>query len=242
MLEQPLYRSKTSWHPLRRSTVFKNCSILLWFSCMTSSPSEAYSDITKGLILKKLIEERGGPTIYEWLWGLDPPSPFVLVLLLSVFSLLVGWALQLLIHYFDDPNKEEYSRGIRWAAYTALVIPLAGFKDASIVTIDEWLIRAAIIITLYTALAFISGYLASLIKNQFGKPNIDTREFYETALLELESGQLDKGLWSQCLAKSKGKEPAARANYLKARSADLVKLSKSQTHTTRQCTQIILAH
>lgn len=203
-----------------RATAVLGCSTFIWFGSVMPS----FSDFLLEMAREQAAQERGGLTIVEWIWGFsDQPSVIQVVGLNFVFSAVVGVVLHLLIIHFDMPDKEEFSQGIRWAAYVALLIPFVGFQGATDFTITEWLVRSTFIIGFSTLFAFVAGYVFAFIRNKFWTPNAGSRKFYETALAELETSTIVKGLWAQCLAKSNGDETAARANYLKIRAADLKK-------------------
>lgn len=199
------------------------CTATVWLNQTASAFAEpgVFTKALQELVDEQAIAKRGGPTIVEYLFKSDPPAPLVLHVLLLGFSLAVGFFLMKMILLFDDTKNSGYSTGIRLSAYAALLVPIVGFKDAASVTIQEWLIRGSIVTILYTALAFVLGYAYSLLKNKYGQPTVDSREYYAAALTELDSGRVDRGLWAQCLAQANGNDAQSRAAYLRLRSKNL---------------------
>jgi hypothetical protein len=212
-----------------RSKHILSCSIVFLLSSAASSTGGSFDDALDATIRQKFIEQRGGPTIVEWFWGPEPPSPLISGTLILCGLALIGWGLRYLILLPHRSRNEEYPRGILWAANVAFLSSIAGYRGADNLPVASWLPQTVIVIVLWTGLAFIAGYITTLAKDRFAAPDAEARKFYETALGELENGQLDRGLWAQCLAKSNGNESSAKAIYLKTRSADLAKLLKSRT-------------
>ncbi len=173
------------------------------------------------------IKERGGPSIVDLIWGSYPPSEGIVVLVLGTAGLVLGYGLYRALLLCQKPNKPAFSQGIRWAAFTAIVLPNAALIGSSQVTATETFFKLLVILVSYCAVAFALGsaywHFKDRLKNRSKPLDEATRAFYSSALQELNLNTPDAGLWAQCLAKAKGDEAVAKANYLTARAADLSK-------------------
>jgi hypothetical protein len=68
-----------------------------------------------------------------------------------------------------------------------------------------------------------------------GQPSPSDQQFFAQAYSELETGQLNIGLWATAVAKSSGNEAKARSMYIKYRAADLRRQSTGDTVTGGSC-------
>lgn len=114
--------------------------------------------------------------------------------------------------------------GVRWMANAALVLPIASTHRVAQVSWDEFIIGAAVLVVAGMVVTFVLGCLFHLVREALAASSSGGREQYQTAFEEFSRGQLDTGLWAQCLAKADGDEIVAKARYLKVRAAELARL------------------
>lgn len=204
--------------------------LILLLSYLSVLPTKAEDDIVakalKEYVARENDRERGGPSIVNLIWDYDPPSPALVIALTALVALLIGLALSRALLSFENPQKPAINHGLRWASNIALLIPFVAFRRASSVSATELAVSSIVIIVMYTVAAFALGYGYHHFKNYRAASGPAARKFYAVALEELNRNEPDPGLWAQCLSKTNGNEAVAKANYLKARAADLSKNSQ----------------
>jgi hypothetical protein len=140
-------------------------------------------------------------------------------------------------------------------SFAALATPAVSFRDASKDPAIDVLAKFVFVGGALWASAFAMGLMygliktraypilneqaTSLIRENTRLGDAEMRVFYSTALNELNNNIPDAGLWAQCLAKTKGNEPAAKAKYLETRARELAKLATAQAREATQTPQTI---
>lgn len=113
--------------------------------------------------------------------------------------------------------------GASWMANAALMLSIASTFRVAEVSWGEFVIGAVSLLVAGAISAFALGCLFQLARETVTFSNSGSREHYQAAFEEFSRGQLDTGLWAQCLAKADGDEIVAKARYLKARAAELAR-------------------
>lgn len=120
-------------------------------------------------------------------------------------------------------ESEALDLGTRWTANAAIMLPLASVYRAALVPLDEFLIGAVVLLLAGMAIAFALGCSFHLARKAIAANTAGGKEQYQAAFEEFNRGDLDTGLWAQCLAKADGNETVAKARYLKARASELTR-------------------
>src|SRR5690606_36879581 len=103
-------------------------------------------------------------------------------------------------------ESPAWGAGVKQMADAALRPPIASTPRAALVSLYEFLTGAAVLLVEGLALAFVLGCLFHLAREAVAANTPGGKEHFQAPYEEFNRGELDTGLWAQCLARADGNE------------------------------------